>query len=154
MERRAFFKNSAALAGAAVVAPTLLTTEAQAMDVLPFTLEMAMKEFTHGKEAKEGKIDLDVPAVAENGLALPVKVSVESPMTDDDYVKHLTILSSKAKDVRVARVNFTPLCGTAYYYTKCKLGGPENDIYAIAEMSNGDIYMVKKFVKANVAGCG
>ena len=52
-----------------------------------------IKEFAGGKQPVAGKVALTTPEIAENGNTVPVSVSVESPMTDDNYVHSVLILA-------------------------------------------------------------
>jgi hypothetical protein len=45
------------------------------------------RNFTPTRNSDGGKIKLDVPEIAENGLVVPINIEVESPMTDADHVK-------------------------------------------------------------------
>ncbi len=47
-----------------------------------------LKQLTSDKGAKESdKIKLSVPEIAENGAVVPVKVNVDHPMEENNYVK-------------------------------------------------------------------
>src|SRR6478609_8218411 len=46
-----------------------------------------IKKLYGDRKAESGKVKLDVPEIAENGLVVPVNVEVESPMTEADHVK-------------------------------------------------------------------
>ncbi|WP_280939908.1 thiosulfate oxidation carrier protein SoxY, partial [Methylobacterium sp. CCH7-A2] len=50
-----------------------------------------IKKLYGDKTMAEGKIKLDIPEIAENGLVVPVNVEVDSPMTEADYVKAVHI---------------------------------------------------------------
>ena len=52
-----------------------------------------IKKLYGDKNLDSGKIKLDVPEIAENGLVVPVNVDVESPMTDADYVKSVHVFA-------------------------------------------------------------
>jgi len=55
--------------------------------------------------------DTDIPRLAENGSIVPVTVSVDSPMTEQDYVKriHLFAESYLGRDVKIRfRPSFFP----------------------------------------------
>ena len=70
----------AAIAGlAAILAPRLSLADEQAVAA-------EIKKLYGDKKFESGKIKLDVPEIAENGLVVPVNVDIESPMTDADYV--------------------------------------------------------------------
>ena len=61
----------------------------------PETLTAAIKEVTGDAPLREGKVTLDVPPLVENGNTVPLTVSVESPMTSDDYVKAIHVFNEK-----------------------------------------------------------
>ncbi len=65
-----------------------------AITLLPSTLSAApddvkaeIKKLYGDKPIKDGKLKIDLPSIAENGLVVPLGFEVESPMTDKDYVK-------------------------------------------------------------------
>jgi sulfur-oxidizing protein SoxY len=112
-----------------------------------------IKKLYGDKKFDEGKIKLDVPEIAENGLVVPVNVEVESPMTDQDYVKAVHVFADGNPAPGVVSYRFTPACGKAAASTRVRLAQTEN-IICIAEMSNGSLYMAKANVKVTIGGCG
>ena len=112
-----------------------------------------MKKFTGDKTAAEGKITLEMPEIAENGNTVPLSISVDSPMTADNYVKRVIIISEGNPRPEVATFNFTPLSGVADASTRMRLAKTQN-VAAIAEMSDGTFYMTKRQVKVTIGGCG
>ena len=42
----------------------------------------------------EGKVAIDMAEIAENGNTVPFTLSVDSPMTDKDYVKAIHMIST------------------------------------------------------------
>jgi sulfur-oxidizing protein SoxY len=113
----------------------------------------ATQEFTGGKTVGEGKITLDMPEIAENGNTVPLSISVESPMTPDDYVKRVIVISEGNPRPEVATFNFTPRSGVAEASTRMRLAKTQN-VVAIAEMSDGSLHMTKRQVKVTIGGCG
>ena len=70
----------AAMAGlAALLAPRISVADEAAV-----TAEL--KKLYGDKKFDSGKIKLDVPEIAENGLVVPINVEVDSPMTEQDHV--------------------------------------------------------------------
>ncbi|MEM9635846.1 MAG: thiosulfate oxidation carrier protein SoxY [Pseudomonadota bacterium] len=112
-----------------------------------------INKFTGGKAAKEGRVSLELPQIAENGNTVPISVSVESPMTKDDYVKRVLVVADANPRSGVATFNFTPASGVAEVSTRMRLAGTQN-VIAVAEMSDGNFYMLKQQVKVTVGGCG
>ena len=113
----------------------------------------AIANFTGGKGAKEGKITLDLPEIAENGNTVPLGFSVESPMTKDNYVKSVMVVADGNPRSGVATFHFSPASGVAKASTRMRLSQTQN-VIAVAEMSDGSFYMVKRQVKVTIGGCG
>jgi len=130
----------------ALVSPTLVlgkSTDAQAV----------IEKFTGGKKAKQDKITLEMPEIAENGNTVPVSIAVESPMTKDSYVKRVIIVAEGNPRPEVAIFNFTPKSGVAEASTRMRMAKTQN-IIAVAEMSDGSFHMAKRQVKVTIGGCG
>lgn len=126
----------------------------------PFALAEAKKtpkslleSFTGGKQVTEGKITLEMPEIAENGNTVPLSFKVESPMTKDDYVKRVIIISEGNPRPDVATFNFSPLSGEAAASSRMRLAKTQN-IIAVAELSDGTFHMTKTEVKVTIGGCG
>lgn len=101
----------------------------------------------------EAKVNLDLPEIAENGNTVPFAVSVESPMTDKDYVKAVHVVATGNPRPEVASFALTPLSGKASVSSRMRLGKTQ-DIIVVAEMSDGKFYMGKRTVKVTIGGCG
>ena len=112
-----------------------------------------IKKLYGDKTMAEGKIKLDIPEIAENGLVVPVNVEVESPMTEADYVKAVHIYADGNPQPGIVSYSFTPACGKASAATRMRLAQTQN-IVCVAEMSNGSLHMAKANVKVTIGGCG
>jgi sulfur-oxidizing protein SoxY len=112
-----------------------------------------IKKLYGDKKMDGGKIKLDVPEIAENGLVVPINIDVESPMTDSDYVKAVHVFADGNPLPGVVSYRFTPACGKASASTRMRLAQTQN-IVCIAEMSNGNLHMAKSNVKVTIGGCG
>ena len=62
---------------------------------------------------QEGRIALRAPAIAENGNAVPLTISVESPMTAADHVTRIHVFADKNPTPEVAVFHLTPASGRA-----------------------------------------
>ena len=60
-----------------------------------------------------GRVKLDIPRLAENGSIVPVTVSVDSPMTEQDYVKLIDLFAESNPQPRVLDVQLGPYNGRA-----------------------------------------
>lgn len=119
----------------------------------PPTFQETMDKILGGKKPEEAKITIDLPEIAENGNTVPYTVTVESPMTDADYVKVVHVLSSGNPGPNIATYHFSPLSGQAFASSRMRLAKTQ-DIYAIAELSNGSFLVGKRGVKVTIGGCG
>jgi len=155
MERRNFIKSiCAASAVAATITPSALLAKEAPKGGNILSYDAAVAAITGGKTVTDSsKVALTVPEIAENGAVVPVKVNVESPMTDADHVKAIHVLSTKNGNARCADVMLTPLNGKGYFATRIKLAGTQ-DVVAIVELSNGSFLRAAKPVKVTIGGCG
>jgi sulfur-oxidizing protein SoxY len=112
-----------------------------------------IKKFTGGKSAATGKVKLDMPEIAENGNTVPMSVSVESPMTEQAYVKRVLVVADGNPRAGVAMFHFSPASGTAEATTRIRLASTQH-IVAVAEMNDGTYFTVTKEVKVTIGGCG
>lgn len=112
-----------------------------------------LKKLFGDKTPEAGKIKLDVPQIAENGLVVPISVDIESPMTDADYVKSVHVFADGNPLPQVVSFKFSPACGKASAASRMRLAQTQN-IVCVAEMSNGKLYSAKAEVKVTIGGCG
>ncbi len=156
MERRSFLKGFGSVAACAVVLPHVVSAadEKKAAGPNEMNFDTAVAAITGGKGlVPSAKVKLEAPEIAENGAVVPVKITVESPMSAKDHVKAIHVLASKNGNVRCANVYLTPANGEAFFGTRVKLGGTQ-DVVAIAEMSDGTFLTGKQNVKVTIGGCG
>lgn len=115
--------------------------------------EERIKAFTGGKEVASGKVTLDLPEIAENGNTVPMTVSVDSPMTQDNFVEKVLIVADGNPNAGVVTFNFSPATGVAEANTRIRLAETQN-VTAIAKMSDGTFFKDTKQVKVTIGGCG
>ncbi|BDY12615.1 thiosulfate oxidation carrier protein SoxY [Hydrogenimonas cancrithermarum] len=156
MERRGFLKGLAgACALTAVGAPSIsfgANKKPKSPNEMPY--KKALNIITKGKGAKDSsKVHLVVPEIAENGAVVPVKVTVDHPMEEGNYVKSIHVLATKNSNARCADVFLTPANGKAYFATRIKLGGTQ-EVVAVAELGDGTFVKAHKSVKVTIGGCG
>ncbi|MBR3190247.1 thiosulfate oxidation carrier protein SoxY [Bosea sp. (in: a-proteobacteria)] len=133
-------------AAAAAIAPKLAFADEK-------TVAAEIKKLYGDKPMASGKIKLDVPEIAENGLVVPINVEIESPMTEADYVKAVHVFAEGNPQPGVVSYQFTPACGKASAATRMRLAQTQ-DIICVAEMSNGALHTAKANIKVTIGGCG
>jgi sulfur-oxidizing protein SoxY len=157
MKRRNFIKSMMAVSAVAVTPVALMAKdEAKAKKKGPndLTVEDAIKAITGGKDVKKGDIiKLTVPEIAENGAVVPVKVEVDHPMEESNYVKAIHVLNTKNGNARCVDVMLTPANGKGYFATRVKLSSTQ-EVVALVELSDGTFLKTGKSVKVTIGGCG
>jgi len=157
MKRRNFIKSMMAVSAVAATPMTLMAKEeAKAKKKGPNDLDYtaAVAAITSGKEAKDSdKVKLTVPEIAENGAVVPVKVEVDHPMEEANYVKAIHVLSTKNGNVRCVDVMLTPANAKGYFATRIKLSSTQ-EVVALVALSDGTFMKAGKSVKVTIGGCG
>ena len=119
------------------------------------SVQETMKRFFGDKAIKDGSalIKLELPLIAENGAVVPITVTVDSPMTPANHVKHIYVIADKNRIPFITRVTLAPEAGRAFMGANIRLG-ETGDVRAIVEQSDGALLAVKREVKVTVGGCG
>ncbi len=112
-----------------------------------------LEAFTGGASVKEGGVTISMPEIAENGNTVPVGVSVDSPMTADNYVESVMILADGNPNAGVITFHFAPKAGVAEASTRMRLAKTQN-VIAVAKMSDGSFAKAETLVKVTIGGCG
>ena len=140
MQRRIF------LAGLAV---TVLPCTAGAT---PESMAAAIREVTRGADLQAGRIKLDIPPLVENGNAVPITVSVESPMSEADHVKAVHVFNEKNPQPNIATFHLGPRAGKAKISTRVRLADSQT-VVAIAELSDGSFWSASADMIVTLAAC-
>ncbi|MGE3832839.1 MAG: thiosulfate oxidation carrier protein SoxY, partial [Parvibaculaceae bacterium] len=141
--RRQFVSGTVTTFALATVAGPLGSSVALAT---PDKVAAEIKKLYGDKALASGKVKLDLPSIAENGLVVPLNFEVESPMTEKDYVKAVHFFADGNPNPQLADFYFTPMSPKAAGQIRIRLAKTQN-IVAVAEMSDGKLYTAKKEVK-------
>ena len=133
-------------------AAALASIFARPASATPDTAKQLLQTLIKG-EPKEGRVAVKAPEIAENGNAVPVTVSVESPMTDKDHVKALHIVADGNPNPGVASFTFTPASGKCEVQLRVRMAQTQK-IVCVAEMSDGSLWSAAREVKVTIGGCG
>jgi len=140
-------------AGATMVAAGGVVLNSSPANADAKMIDEALKKLIGDTKPVDGKITLDLPQIAENGNTVPIGVSVESPMTADNYVKAVHLFADGNPTPGVASLYFTPMSGKAEASTRIRMAGTQN-VVAVAEMSDGKVFRASQEVKVTIGGCG
>ncbi|WP_293608133.1 thiosulfate oxidation carrier protein SoxY [Ponticaulis sp.] len=100
----------------------------------------------------EGRVNVDLPPIAENGFSVPIDIFIDSPMTEDDYVKQIVVFSPRNPLPVLAQYHLTPMSGRADVSARIRLGGTQS-IRVIAEMNDGTLWSGAKQTLVTLAAC-
>ena len=138
-------------AGALAVAGMTLVPRAVLADLQ--SMNDAIAERVGTSAFKEGRIAMELPQIAENGNTVPMSIEIDSPMTEQNYVKSVHLFAELNPLPNVATFPFNQHSGKARASTRIRLAKTQN-VVAVVEMSDGSVYMAKTEVKVTIGGCG
>jgi sulfur-oxidizing protein SoxY len=112
----------------------------------------ALRKVTGGAQLRSGKVKLDIPPLIDNGNAVPLTVTVESPMTEADHVRAIHVLTERNPQPNVVRVHLGPRAGRASITTRVRLADTQT-VTAIAQMSDGSFWSDQVAVVVTLSAC-
>jgi sulfur-oxidizing protein SoxY len=147
--RRHITRRKMLVAGGVIAAAASLPVRALAT---PAEMDAAIKAVTGGATIQKGKVELDLPPLVENGNTVSMAVSVDSPMTKDNFVKAIHVFNEKNPQPNVISVKLGPGAGKAHVSTRVRLADTQR-VIAIAEMSDGTFWSDTQEVIVTLAAC-
>jgi sulfur-oxidizing protein SoxY len=148
--RRHFLKLSGLLAMLPLVRPRTAAAQTEPASDDPFPPLIAA--ITRGAPLRTGRVKLEVPRLADNGNYVPLRLSVESPMTAADHVESVHLLSEKNPRPVMAVYHFGPQSGRASVSTRVRLGGSQR-LMAVARMADGSCWADTAEVSVTISAC-
>lgn len=133
-----------ALAGMLVTSRTAWAT--------PQELAAAITRWTGGAPVRQGRVKLDIAVLVDNGNAVPLTVSVDSPMTAADHVSAIALFNERNPQVEVAEFTLGPHAGRAQVSTRIRLATSQR-LVALARMNDGSCWQHTVEVIVTLAAC-
>lgn len=99
----------------------------------------AISKILDSNPVRDGRVKLIIPPLVESGNLVVLKVSIESPMTANDYVKAVHVISEENPLPNIFTAYFTPRSGRAELTTRVRLADSQR-VWAIAQMSDGSFW--------------
>jgi sulfur-oxidizing protein SoxY len=141
--RREILAAGAGLVSLLVVRPARAT---------PAAMEESIRAFAGEAEIRPGKVKLDLPPLVENGNSVSLTVNVDSPMTQDAFVRRIAVFNEKNPQPNVANFHLGPRAGRAQVSTRMRLAASQK-VVAIAEFSDGTFWSDEANVIVTLAAC-
>jgi sulfur-oxidizing protein SoxY len=118
----------------------------------PETMRAAIKAVAGNASVNKGRVKIELPPLVENGNAVPLGITVDSPMTDANHVKAIHVFTEKNQQPNVVSCQLGPRAGTANIATRMRLADTQI-VLAIAEMSDGTFWSDEVEVVVTLAAC-
>jgi len=112
----------------------------------------AVEKILGNQKATVGRVTLDIPPLVENGNLVTMKVSIQSPMTEADYVRAIHIVAEGNPLPNVVSFFLSPRAGRAAITTRIRLGDSQR-VRAIAQMSDGSFWQGDAATLVTLAAC-
>lgn len=118
----------------------------------PEALQAEISRFTGGATVDTGRVKLQIAELVENGNAVPVTISVDSPMSVADHVKRIALFNQRNPLPDVAIFELSPANGLAEVGTRMRLATSQT-VVAIAQLSDGSFWQHRVDVIVTLAAC-
>jgi sulfur-oxidizing protein SoxY len=82
-------------------------------------------------------LQIEAPLLADNGSLVPIQIQVQSPMSEQDHVTQIYLLSQRNPVTQMAVFQLGPWNGRAEVSTRVRLAGTQ-EVLALARLSNGE----------------
>ncbi len=112
----------------------------------------AVDKILGGRSAQVGRVTLEIPPLVENGNLVTMKVSVQSPMTEADYVRAVHVVAEGNPLPNVVSFFLSPRSGRAAITTRIRLGDSQR-VRAIAQLSDGSFWQGDAATLVTLAAC-
>jgi sulfur-oxidizing protein SoxY len=140
-----------AAAGSLSLAPVLTRAQAAGGPQI-LSLQQMTAALVGNAPLRNFGVRLDLPALADNGHVVPLRVSVDSPMTAAEHVTRIWLLSPRNPVTRMALFHLGPWSGRAEVATRVRLAGTQG-VVALARLSNGEFRYAQTEVVVTESAC-
>ena len=101
------------------------------------SLEDMVQPIVKGAKLVKKELQIEAPILADNGSLVPIQIQVQSPMSAQDHVTHIYLLSQRNPVTQMAMFLLGPWNGSAGVSTRIRLAGTQ-EVVALARLSNGE----------------
>jgi sulfur-oxidizing protein SoxY len=120
---------------------------AQVEPLEPFATTVAK-----GAPLRRGKVKVVLPQLADNGNSVPIRITVDSPMTEADHVKSIHLYSERNPVSNMANFYLGPRAGKAEIDSRVRLAGSQR-VTAVAALSDGTFWYDVAPIVVTLSAC-
>ena len=118
----------------------------------PERVQQAIRARIGDRQPQPAGMTLTLPKIAETGYSVPLTVSVDSPMTPEDYVERVHIVVSGNPEPVAATYHLGIRAGKAEMSTRIRLARTQT-VLALAEMSDGTVRSATASIVVTLGAC-
>jgi sulfur-oxidizing protein SoxY len=148
----AAFRRAAVIATSIGAATRALAQPTPSLQEQQIELDRAINRILKDVKIREGRVTVDVPALADNGNSVACVISVDSPMTEADHVRAVHLFLARNPRPFALSAYLTPRSVRARIETRIRLAGSQR-VYAVAQMSDGSCWSGAVDVTVTVSAC-
>lgn len=119
----------------------------------PVAFKKALSTFTGSATPQTEGLQLDIPVLADNPSAVPIKAKVTLPITEHDWCEELIVLAELNPIPLACRIRFTAETGTAEAAVRIRLSQSQA-VHVLARMKSGKLLAGKQTITVAASGCG
>ena len=134
------------------LAGLLLAPLARAEDDPGNGWRQAIARLTGGRTPQPGRVQLEVPRIADNGNAVPLSVTVDAPAQGPGRVTRIHLVSDLNPYAHMATFRFGAGMRGAAVATRVRLAGTQR-VFAIAECADGSVWSDVREVAVAFSAC-
>jgi sulfur-oxidizing protein SoxY len=116
----------------------------------PESLAAALRDFSGGAPLREGRVQLDIAPLVDNGNTVPVSVAV--PGAPAEQVLALALFTERNPQSEVVRAQFGPRAGERVLATRMRLATSQQ-LVAVARLADGSCWMQRVDVVVTLSAC-
>ena len=119
----------------------------------PVAFKKALSTFTGSATPQAEGLQLDIPVLADNPSAVPIKAKVTLPITEHDWCEELIELAELNPTPLACRIRFTAETGSAEAAVRIRLSQSQA-VHVLARMKSGTLLAGKQTITVAASGCG
>ena len=115
-------------------------------------VQQAIHQLLGTREPQPGGVTLRLPKIAETGNSVPLTVTVDSPMTPEDYVLRIHVFVEGNPEPVAATYHLGRRAGKAEISTRLRLARSQT-VLALAEMSDSSVRSGAASIVVTLGAC-
>jgi sulfur-oxidizing protein SoxY len=118
----------------------------------PRDAELAIAEVFGERPVRQGRVEVKIPPITENGYTVPLSIDVDSPMSVEDHVVRIAVFAEENPLPLLARFELGHRAGRAMVQTRIRMADSQR-IRAVAEMNDGTLWSGYAFSIVTLGAC-